>query len=303
MTTTITPAVETRGLTKHFGAVRAVEDLDLEVRRGEIFGFLGPNGAGKTTTIRLLLGYLHATRGRASILGMDVESQALEIRRYLGYLPSDPGLYDNLSGQTYLDYMARYKGKDVRVRQRYLVEALELEGALRRQIKDYSRGMKQKLALVLALQTSPELIILDEPSTGLDPLMQLRFYDLLRQERDAGRTVFFSSHYLPEVERLCDRAAILRDGRLMAIEEVQSLRRVRVRVFNVAFDGTVPGNEDLPSGCKVVHRDDSRVVYNVSGEVDPFLKTLARYTVVDVTSEEPSLEEIFLRFYGNDDER
>lgn len=298
------PVIEIEQLTKDYLVGfwrkvprRSLDSLTLAIEENEIFGFLGPNGAGKTTTFRLLLGYLHATRGGASILGMDVERQPLEIRHHLGYLPSDPGLYDNLTGQTYLDCMASYKGKDVRERQRHLVEALELEGTLGRKIKGYSHGMKQKLGLVQALQTSPELLMLDEPSTGLDPLMQLRLYDLLRQERDAGRTVFFSSHNLPEVERLCDRAAILREGRLMAIEDIQSLRRVRVRIFHVAFAGTAPGNEDLP-GAEVVHRESTRVIYSVSGEVDPFLKALARYTVLDLTSEEPSLEEVFLKFYG-----
>jgi ABC-2 type transport system ATP-binding protein len=293
-------AIRTVGLTKHFGTVRALQDLTLDVRQGEIQGFLGPNGAGKTTAIRLLLGYLHPTAGEASIFGLDCRSDYRKVRERLGYLPSEPGLYDSLSGQEYLDYMARYRAKDVRARQRYLVEALELEDALRRKVKGYSRGMKQKLGLVQVLQAQPDLVILDEPTTGLDPLMQLRLYDLLREERDAGRTVFFSSHNLPEVERLCDRAAILREGRLMAVEQVQGLRKVRVRVLHVTFSGPVPTDGALP-GADVMERGGNTAVYSLSGDMDSFLKALARYQVEDLTSEEPSLEEVFLKFYRGEE--
>lgn len=298
MTGPSAPAVETEGLTKFYGPIRGLEDLDLRVERGEIFGFLGPNGAGKTTTVRLLLGFLRPTRGQARLLGLDIERFAMEIRRRVGYLPAEMGFYDGLTGQAYLDYMARFKGNDVRPRQRSLVEALELERDLGRRIREYSRGMKQKLGLVQALQCEPELVIMDEPSVGLDPLMQLRLYDLLRAEARAGRTVFFSSHNLPEVERLCNRAGILREGRLVAVEDVQALRGVRVRIFHVLFAQDPPASLGL-SGAVEAERRGRQVTYSVvGGEVDAFVKALAAYRVEELSSVEATLEEVFLRFYG-----
>ncbi|MFL5679602.1 MAG: ABC transporter ATP-binding protein, partial [Chloroflexota bacterium] len=225
-------AIETRGLTKRYGHRRrpglpggkrggktlvALDDLAINVRHGEIFGFLGPNGAGKSTTIRLLLGYLHATAGSASVLGFDAARDSVEIRRRVGYLPGGIALYDALTGERLLDYLGRLTGRPP-VRRAELLDRLELsEASLRRPVRDYSRGMRQKIGIVQALQHDPELAILDEPTEGLDPLMQRAFYEILEELRASGRTIFFSSHVLSEVERVCDRVAIIRGGRLVAL--------------------------------------------------------------------------------------
>src|SRR5687768_4964997 len=229
-----TPAIETRGLTKVYGGrrpalrrdhprpagVRALDDVSIEVRRGEIFGFLGPNGAGKSTAIRLLLGFLHPTAGGATVLGLDSVRSSVEIRRAIGYLPGGIAFWDNLTGERLLDELAALSGRPP-VRRVALLDRLELSAAtLKRPVRDYSRGMRQKLGIIQALQHDPELAILDEPSEGLDPLMQRAFYDLLDERRKAGRTCFFSSHVLSEVERLCDRVAIIRAGQMVALSNV-----------------------------------------------------------------------------------
>src|SRR5688500_9690622 len=240
-----TAAISTRALTKHYGSIRALTDLSLDVRQGETFGFLGPNGAGKSTTIRTLLGYLHATSGQASVLGMDVATQSVEIRRLTGDLPGGTALYDALSGEQVLDYIGDMQGRQPH-RRAELCERLELPAsALKRKVRDYSRGMRQKIGVVPALQHDPELAILDEPTEGLDPLMQQAFYGILDDLRREGRSIFFSSHVLHEVERLCDRVAIIRAGRLMAIHDVGELlarrrRRVMLRWRGGAPDGAPP---------------------------------------------------------------
>jgi ABC-2 type transport system ATP-binding protein len=212
-------AIETHDLGKRFarGRVVALEDLDLEVAEGEVFGFLGPNGAGKSTTIRLLLGYLHPTTGSATVMGHDIGRGSVAIRRDVGYLPGGIAFWDGSSGERVLDELAAMSGRPP-VRRAALLDRLELSGAtLRRPVRDYSRGMRQKLGIVQALQHDPALAILDEPSEGLDPLMQRAFYEILDDLRAAGRTIFFSSHVLSEVERVCDRVGIVRRGRLVAL--------------------------------------------------------------------------------------
>src|SRR3954447_11354775 len=231
-------ALSTAGLTKHYGrpetrihrpgshptgVIRALDDLTIGVVEGEIFGFLGPNGAGKSTTIRLLLGFLHPTAGSGRVLGLDIVRDSVAIRRRTGYLPGGIALYDSLTGEALLDYLARLSDRPP-VRRADLCDRLELSRqTLRRKVRDYSRGMRQKIGIVQALQHDPELAILDEPSEGLDPLMQRAFYDILDRLKAAGRTVFFSSHVLSEVERVCDRVAIIRRGRLVAVEDVASM--------------------------------------------------------------------------------
>src|SRR6187399_2189866 len=235
-----TAVISTRGLTKHYGPIHALVDLDLEVRQGEIFGFLGPNGAGKSTAIRTLLGYLLPTRGGAQVLGLDIVNESVEIRRRTGYLPGGIALYDSLSGEEVLDYLVDLQGREPH-RRAELCERLELPtSVLRRKVRDYSRGMRQKIGVVQALQHDPELAILDEPTEGLDPLMQHAFYGLLEDRRRAGRTVFFSSHVLSEVERVCDRLAIIRHGRLVALEDVAGLLARRKRIVELVIDGPPP---------------------------------------------------------------
>ena len=227
-------AIRAFGLTKHYrsravfhgtgaATVRALDDVSLDVREGEVFGFLGPNGAGKSTLIRLLLGFIHPTAGNAEVLGLDAERDSVAIRGRVGYLPGGIALYDGLTGERHLDYLAELSGR-APVRRSEICDRLELTPrTLSRPIRDYSRGMRQKIGIVQALQHDPELAILDEPSEGLDPLMQRAFYSILDDIRGAGRTVFFSSHVLSEVERVCDRVAIVRAGRLVALENVGEL--------------------------------------------------------------------------------
>jgi len=298
--TSSTAAISTRALTKHYGSVQALTDLSLEVSQGEIFGFLGPNGAGKSTTIRTLLGYLHATSGSASVLGMDVATQSVEIRRLTGYLPGGIALYDSLTGEQVLDYLVEMQGREPYRRQE-LCDRLELPASvLKRKVRDYSRGMRQKIGVVQALQHDPELAILDEPTEGLDPLMQQAFYRILDDLRREGRTVFFSSHVLSEVERLCDRVAIIRAGRLMAIHDVTELLARRRRRVTLRWRGAAPDPTSLP-GLVDVQVDGNRIIGTLSGEVAGFVRAIASPNLDDLTIEPASLEEAFLEYYATEE--
>jgi len=284
-------------LTKRYGSVPALTDLTIDVAAGEIFGFLGPNGSGKSTTIRTLLGFLHATSGSASVLGRDVEADSVEIRRLTGYLPGGIALYDSLSGEQALDYLGDLQGRETHRRDE-LCDRLELSAAvLKRRVRDYSRGMRQKIGVVQALQHDPELAILDEPTEGLDPLMQQAFYRILDDLRAEGRTVFFSSHVLSEVERLCDRVAIIRGGHLMAIHDVTELLAHRRRRVMIRWRGD-PELDSLP-GLEDVQVHGSRVHGTLTGEVAEFVRAIASPSLEDLTIEPASLEEAFLEYYAD----
>ncbi len=303
-------AIETHGLTKDYGARRgsavdttgrwaapALVDLEITVERGEIFGFLGPNGAGKSTTIRLLLGFLHPTSGTATVLDRDIERDSVEIRRQVGYLPGGIAFWDDLTGERLLDELAALGGRPP-VRRPELLERLELDAAtLRRPVRTYSRGMRQKLGIIQALQHDPELAILDEPSEGLDPLMQRAFYTILEDLRAAGRTIFFSSHVLSEVERVCDRVAIVRHGRLVALEEVATLLARRKRDVELRVEGPLPALERVPGVSDIRVEADGRLACRLVGDVGPFLAALRDVTVHDLTIQPASLEDAFLEFY------
>jgi len=292
-----TSAISTQGLTKHYGSVQALSGLTLDVRQGEIFGFLGPNGSGKSTTIRTLLGFLHATSGEASVLGMDVARESVEIRRLTGYLPGGIALYDSLTGEQVLDYLVDMQGREP-YRRGELCERLELSASvLKRKVRDYSRGMRQKIGVVQALQHDPELAILDEPTEGLDPLMQQAFYRILDDLRREGRTVFFSSHVLSEVERLCDRVAIIRAGHLMAIHDVTELLARRRRRVTLRWRGVAPDPTSLP-GLEDAEVDGNRMIGTLSGEVAGFVRAIASPNLEDLTIEPASLEEAFLEYYA-----
>jgi ABC-2 type transport system ATP-binding protein len=291
-----TPVISTSRLTKRYGRVPALTDLTIEVQRGEIFGFLGPNGAGKSTMIRVLLGYLHAPEGSASVLGLDVERDSVEIRRRCGYLPGGIALYDTLSGRDALNYLADLQGA-APVRRAELAERLQMSDAtLRRRVRDYSRGMRQKIGVIQALQHDPELAILDEPTEGLDPLMQHAFYAILDDLRREGRTIFFSSHVLPEVERVCDRVAIIRGGRLLALQHVSDLLAHRRRKVTLRWRGTAPDLAAVP-GVADIERDGAMLRASLEGDVLPFIRAIASPSLEDVTIEPASLEEVFLDYY------
>ena len=288
--------IETRSLTKTYGKARGVADLNLQVQRGEIFGFLGPNGAGKTTTIRLLLDILRPTRGMALVLGLDPRMDGRAIRKRMGYLPGELALYPGLTGREILDYSAHLRGGVPRAEIDRLAGLLDID--LGRPIRTYSHGNRQKVGLILALMHKPELVILDEPTNGLDPLIQQVLYELLEEVRKDGRTVFFSSHILPEVERLCDRVGLLRAGKLAAVETVAGLKQKAIRRIDFIFDGPVSADDfrSIP-GVTEVRISGFTLSLVVQGNLDPLIKAAARHPVRNIVTYEPNLEEFFLAFY------
>jgi ABC-2 type transport system ATP-binding protein len=295
----IEPAIRAQGLTKHYGSIRALEALDLEVQAGEIFGFLGPNGAGKSTLIRTLLGYLHPTAGRASMLGLDIVGDSVEIRRRVGYLPGGISIYDSLSGAAALDYLNDLQGRPP-TRRDELCERLQMPpSVLKRRVRDYSRGMRQKLGVIQALQHDPDLAILDEPTEGLDPLMQQAFYGIMDDLRLDGRTIFFSSHVLSEVERICDRVAIIRAGHLMVVQHVDELLARRKRTIHLRWRDGTPDLSSVPGLADVTVQGD-RVSATLLGDVAPFVRAVASPELLDLTIEPASLEEAFLEYYAED---
>ncbi len=303
-------AIETTGLTKDYDGrpfgpfgvgspIRALEDVSVAVRTGEVFGFLGPNGSGKSTMIRLLLGFLHPTAGEALVLGLDSTRDSVDIRRRVGYLPGGIAFWDWLPGVRLLDELTELSARPP-VRRAELLDRLELPAAdLRRRVRDYSRGMRQKLGIVQALQHDPELAILDEPSEGLDPLMQRAFYAILDDLRAAGRTIFLSSHILSEVERVCDRVAIVRRGRLVALEEIRTLLTRRQRNVVMRLDGPTPDLAGV-AGVSDVTLADGLLTCRLEGDVGPFLAALGGARITDLTIEPAHLEEAFLEFYADE---
>ncbi|HXG75852.1 MAG TPA: ABC transporter ATP-binding protein [Gaiellaceae bacterium] len=292
------PAIEAVGLTKFYGGTRGIEDLDLRVERGEVFGYLGPNGAGKTTTIRLLLDLIRPTRGRAAILGLDTRRRSVEVRRLTGYLPGELNLPRRTSAFGFLTFLGRLRGGVERRRITDLAERLDLP--LGRRIGDLSRGNKQKVGVVAAFMHDPEVLILDEPTSGLDPLRQHDVLDLVRERAAAGRTVFFSSHDLDQVERVAERVGIVRAGRLVAVEAIAALRDRALRRVEVRLAGPVADLERLRTvpGVRELSLADGILRCSVAGSMDALVKELAKLPVQTLTSEAPELEEIFRSFYG-----
>jgi len=294
--------IETRGLTKRYGRelTPALVELDLRVEPGEIFGFLGPNGSGKSTMIRTLLGFLHPTRGSATVLGLDVVADSVEIRRRTGYLPGGIALYDALSGADALEYLAALQDRGSAMREE-LCERLQMPASvLRRRVRDYSRGMRQKIGVIQAFQHDPELAILDEPTEGLDPLMQHAFYALMDDQRAKGRTIFFSSHVLSEVERVCDRVAIIRSGHLMALQNVEELLARRKKKVELRWRGAAPDLAGIP-GLADVEVNGDRMRATLLGDVSGFVRAIASPSLEDLTIEPARLEEAFLEYYAGDD--
>lgn len=290
--------IEIGALTKRYGRVRGVEDLSLAVEPGEIFGLLGPNGAGKTTAIRILGGFLRPDSGTARVFGLDCWSHATEIKRELGFLPDFSGLYEDMAGLELLEYLGGFYGARGSLLREELCHRLELsEAVLQRKVKGYSKGMKQKLSIVQALQHNPSLLILDEPTEGLDPLMQQRVFQILVDLKGRGCTMLVSSHILPEAERLCDRVGMIKEGRMAAVERVEELRRKKVRRMTVTFAGDA--EVDLASLPCVVRaeREGRRVAIFVRGDVNPLLRLLSRYDLEDLVFEPAHLEDVFLEYY------
>ncbi|MDP9471318.1 MAG: ABC transporter ATP-binding protein [Chloroflexota bacterium] len=294
------PVIETTALTKRYGEIAALTDLHLAVPEGSIYGFLGPNGAGKTTAIRLLMGFIRASSGSARIFGHDVWAEGVAARRDLGFLVTPDAFYPDMTGIAQLDYLAHLSGKPPVLRDR-LLDTLELgRDALRRRLGSYSKGMRQKLALTAAFQHDPALLILDEPTDGLDPLIQRGFEELLRELRDRGRTIFMSSHDLAEVERTCERVAVVRAGRLVAEETVEGLKRLQRRTVEVTFGGEAPPDLALVPRVTIVSREGRRVRLAFEGDLNPLLRFLAGHDVADLVLAPPRLEDVFMAFYGDD---
>jgi ABC-2 type transport system ATP-binding protein len=293
------PAIRCEGLTKRFGDVLALDGLDLSVDRGEIFGFLGPNGAGKTTTIRLLLHLIHPTAGHAEILGVPVHDVA-RAHRHCGYVPGEVSLWPQLTGTEILHLLGNLgPGVDAEYRDE-LIQRLDLDPS--RRLRTLSKGNRQKVALVAALMHRPDVLLFDEPTAGLDPLMEAEFQQIVREAAAGGQTVFLSSHLLDEVQDLCSRVAILRAGRLVEVSTLEQLRHTGVTVFDVVLDGAVPSFASVP-GVVAEQVIDGGVRLSVAGPPAPLLAALGRERVLTLRSHEPDLEEVFLGFYGVPDRR
>jgi ABC-2 type transport system ATP-binding protein len=291
------PVIVTEGLTKHYGEVRAVVDLNLDIYAGDIFGFLGPNGAGKTTTIRTLLDEIRPTSGKASILGLDTHKKSVEIRKHIGYLPGDLAMYPNLTGQDTLTYFANLRGG---VDWSYVDSIAErLNADLSKKVGDLSSGNRQKVGIIQAFMNKPEVLIMDEPSSGLDPLVQREFQIMMREVAREGCSVFLSSHMLSEVQHVADRVGIIRNGQLVTVESVSELRSKAIRRIELDFD--VPVDTEVfeaIAGVRDVTVEDHRAVLSYDGKMEDMLRTVMdRYELLDIRTQEADLEEIFLAYY------
>lgn len=289
------PVIVLDSLTKRYGKHRGIEDISFTVNEGEIFGFIGPNGAGKSTTIRTLMGLLRPTGGSASILGLDCWQHAAEIARDVGYLPSENCYYNELKVREMLQYTADLYGMDCRERMHELAERLDLD--LSRRIRELSMGNKKKVGIVSALLPSPKLLIMDEPTSGLDPLIQQTFYEILREENKRGVTIFLSSHVLSEVQRLCGRVAILREGRLVGLRSMEELRGNGYKKISLNAKGPIAENFFSIPGVANLEQADVSASFMFSGNTMTIMDRLCRLELEDIFIEEPSLEEIFLHYY------
>jgi ABC-2 type transport system ATP-binding protein len=294
-------AIGTEGLVKRYGRNRGLDGLDLEVRRGEVYGFLGPNGAGKTTTIRLLLDLIRPTDGRATVLGLDPRHDGVALRRRVGYLAGDFVVDGRQTGRELLTYLGNLRGDVPHTRVEELAARLDLD--LSRMIKTLSKGNRQKLGVVQAFMHAPELLILDEPTSGLDPFLQQEFAVMVGEARDAGQTIFMSSHVMSEVQRTADRVGIIREGRLVTVERVETLREQAVRKVEIHFETPVQAAEfaALP-GVRDLRVDGQVLRCRLAGRADALVKAAGRHTVIDLLSEEPDLEELFFAYYRDNGE-
>jgi beta-exotoxin I transport system ATP-binding protein len=294
-------AIELHDLTKDYGGVRALDAVSLSVEPGEIIGFLGPNGAGKTTAIRILFDLIRPTSGSAQVMGIDCQAESLAARAHMGYLPGEMHLYEGLTGHQTIDYFAT-------LRQRHpdaaFVDSLltRLEFDPSRRIGAYSKGNRQKLGLILATMHRPDILVLDEPTSGLDPLVQDEVARLLFEFAAEGRTVFFSSHVMSEVERMCHRAAFLRQGRLIAVENVAAIKGRSLHIIEVTFTAPVPEDAFRLPGTREIGRDGNTLHIEVQDGLDAVLKAIARYEVIDLRTEQPSLDQVFRAYYHQDTE-
>ena len=286
--------IEVNHLTKFYGKARGIVDVSFNVEEGEIFGFIGPNGAGKSTTIRLLLSLIYPTKGIAKIFGRDCIQDGYEIRRDIGYLPSDVFYYEGMKVLDLLKYSASFYPKDCSQRLHELAEIMELD--LNRKIDDLSYGNKKKVGIVQGLLHQPKLILLDEPTAGLDPLMQHKFFNLIREENARGATVFFSSHILGEVQRMCNRVAIIKEGSIINIQDIKTLQKDNYKKIRVTAEGVDEGHFALPGVTKLEH-EDGTLSFFFKGDINLLMRRISENEITDVTIEDLTLEEIFMHYY------
>jgi ABC-2 type transport system ATP-binding protein len=291
----VTPAIRTEGLGKRYGKVDALADLSLQIAPGEVVGYLGPNGAGKTTTIRLLLGLARPTAGRAEIFGFDCQRQTIEAHRRLAYVPGEASLWPSLTGAETLHLLGRIQGRVDTAYRDELIGRFDLDPS--KKVRAYSKGNKQKILLIAALMARPDLLVLDEPTSGLDPLMEQAFRHSVHEARRAGQTVFLSSHILSEVEALCDRVGIVREGRLVEMGTLAEMRHLSALTVEATFGGVPPDLAGV-AGVKRAVVDGHRLHLEVQGPIEPVVDALAGTGVRELLSREPSLEELFLAHYG-----
>jgi ABC-2 type transport system ATP-binding protein len=294
------PAIRTEGLTKRYGDAVALDHLDLEVAEGEVVGYLGPNGAGKTTTIRLLLGLIRPSQGRGEIFGLDCQQRSVEAHRRLGFVAGEASLWPSLTGAETLHLLGRVHGRVDAAYRDELVARFDLDPS--KKVRAYSKGNRQKVILIAALMTRPDLLVLDEPTSGLDPLMEQAFRHSIEEARGRGQTVFLSSHIMSEVEALCDRVGILRDGVLVEMGTRAEMRHLSALTVEATFEGEPPDLSGV-EGVAAVQADGRVVRCHVQGSVEPLLKVLAAAGVTQLLSREPSLEELFVALYGADGTR
>lgn len=290
--------IRIRHLTKDYGKGKGIFDINLSVREGEVYGFLGPNGAGKTTTIRNLMGFIRPDSGMCTIRGMSCFQSAFLIQRHLGYLAGELAFMDDMKGQQMIDFIADMKGIYDRKRMKKLMEMFDLDP--RGRIRKMSKGMKQKVGIVCAFMGDPEIIILDEPTSGLDPLMQNRFVDLIREEKKRGKTIFMSSHIFEEIERTCDKTAIIREGRIAAIENITALQEKKSKSYCITFRDMDNMVRFQNESFKIKEIKGYQVTVAIRGEVGELLRVLGKYQVIDLDVKMPTLEEVFLHYYGGE---
>lgn len=292
--------VKTSGLTKYYGKFLGIADLDLDVRKGETFGFLGPNGAGKTTTIRLILDFIHPTSGSATVFDLNSSENSVDIKKRVGYLPGELGFYKKMRGSEILRYFSNLRGGVDWSYVESLAERLDYD--MNKPVRSLSSGNKHKLGLIQAFMNKPDLLILDEPTSGLDPLMQQEFYKMVNEFRDAGGTAFISSHILPEVEKICTRVAFIRKGRLVDVQNVKDLKEKMVREIEMIIEGPVEVDDfNGLDGVSDVRKENGILKCKISGSMDKLIKTASKYKVRDMVCREPNLEDIFFTYYGGDE--